>query len=87
MRHATDADLDRVEGLLQKIRTFDALVERKRGVFYLKSKAFLHFHEDPAGMFADVRSGDDFVRLAANSAAEWKAILAKVRAAALSAKT
>ena len=81
MRHATDADLDRVEGLLQKIRTFDALVERKRGVFYFKSKAFLHFHEDPAGMFADVRSGDDFERLPASSAAEYKAILAKVRAA------
>ncbi|HEY2989099.1 MAG TPA: hypothetical protein VGL11_15310 [Candidatus Binatia bacterium] len=24
-------------------------------MFYLKSKAFLHFHDDPAGIFADVK--------------------------------
>ena len=31
------------------------MVEKKRGVFYFKSRAFLHFHEDPKGMFADIR--------------------------------
>jgi hypothetical protein len=47
----------------------------------LKSKAFLHFHEDPAGVFADVRVGDDFHRLPANTTAEWKVVLATVASA------
>jgi hypothetical protein len=58
MRHARDQDLDRIEDLLAQVRTLPGLKEKKRGVFYLKSKGFLHFHEDPAGMFADL-SGPD----------------------------
>jgi hypothetical protein len=40
------------------------MVEKKRGVFYRKSKSFLHFHEDPRGLFADIRNatGDNFDR-------------------------
>jgi hypothetical protein len=64
MRHARDQDLDRVEPLLIRLRTLDGMMEKKRGVFYRKSKSFLHFHEDPKGMFADIRNaaGDDFDR-------------------------
>jgi hypothetical protein len=58
MRHARDQDLDRVDGLLAELRTLPGLVEKKRGVFYRKSRAFLHFHEDPKGMFADISDPD-----------------------------
>jgi hypothetical protein len=58
MRHARDQDLDRVEDLLVQLRALPGLKEKKRGVFYLKSKGFLHFHEDPAGMFADLTGAD-----------------------------
>jgi len=58
MRHARDQDLDRLEDLLAQLRALPGLVEKKRGVFYRKSRAFLHFHEDPKGMFADL-SGPD----------------------------
>ena len=54
MRHARDVDLDRVEDLLVQLRTLPGLVERKRGIFYRKSRGFLHFHEYPKGMFADI---------------------------------
>ncbi len=57
MRHARDQDLDRIEGLLAQLRALPGLKEKKRGVFYWKSKAFLHFHEDPKGMFADLSGG------------------------------
>ncbi len=57
MKHAGPAALDRLELLLVQIRTLPGLVEKSRGVFYRKGKAFLHFHEDPAGLFADVRFG------------------------------
>jgi len=66
MRHARDQDLDRLEDLLAQLRTLPALIEKKRGVFYLKGRSFLHFHEDPKGLFADiggVPGGGDFERL------------------------
>jgi hypothetical protein len=57
MRHARDADLDGIEALLAQVRTLPGLKEKKRGVFYWKSRGFLHFHEDPKGMFADLSGG------------------------------
>ena len=65
MKRAGPATLDRLEPVLAAVRALPGPVERKRGVFYLKSKAFLHFHEDPAGLFADVRdaAGKDFERI------------------------
>ena len=65
MRHARPAALDQLEPLLTRLRQITGLKERARGVFYLGSKAFLHFHEDPAGLFADIRAADgrDFDRV------------------------
>jgi hypothetical protein len=64
MRHARAQALDQLEPLLEQLRQIEGLKERTRGVFYVKSKAFLHFHEDPAGLFADIRTADgrDFER-------------------------
>jgi hypothetical protein len=64
MKHAGSAALDELEPLLAELRRFAALREKTRGVFYRGGKAFLHFHEDPAGLFADMRDADrrDFAR-------------------------
>jgi hypothetical protein len=79
VRHATPSGLERISDLLAKLRGVNALVERTPGVFYRRSRAFLHFHEDPAGMFADVRlAGDDFVRLRVTSQAEQASFLEMV---------
>ena len=59
MRHARDEDLDRLEDLLVQLRTLPGLTEKKRGVFYRKSRSFLHFHEDPKGLFADIGGPPD----------------------------
>jgi hypothetical protein len=74
MKHATAAALAGISGLLDQIRAREGLKEKSLGVFYRKSKAFLHFHEDPAGMFADL--GDD--RFPVNSEAERRALLAAI---------
>jgi len=58
MTHARSAVLDALEPVLAKIRAIDGLRERSRGVFYRGSVAFLHFHEDPAGIFADLKGSD-----------------------------
>lgn len=59
MRHARDQDLDRIEDLLVQVRALPGLVEKKRGVFYRRSRSLLHFHEDPKGMFADLSDPDE----------------------------
>jgi hypothetical protein len=81
MRHARDEDLDRIDPLLAKIRALGTLAERKRGIFYLGSRSFLHFHEDPDGMFADLRDGKDFARHRVSSAREQRDFLRALRAA------
>ncbi len=59
MRHATPAALDRLEPLLNELRTLSALKERSRGTFYRGSRAFLHFHEHGGALFADLRLADE----------------------------
>jgi hypothetical protein len=56
--------LEALDALIAELRTLPGLTEKSRGIFYRKSKAFLHFHEDPKGLFADLRSDDgrDFDR-------------------------
>jgi hypothetical protein len=78
VRHATAADLDRIEPLLDRLRAFDELVEKKRGVFYRRSRAFLHFHEDPSGLHVDVRLSSEFERFRVETPDEQKDLLAAI---------
>ena len=55
MKHASQKTLENLDNVLRQLRAHRALVERTPGSFYFKSKAFLHFHEDPTGLFADVK--------------------------------
>ena len=79
MKHATPVALDALEPLLAQVRALGRLNEKKRGVFYRKSQAFLHFHEDPAGFFADLRTGPAWSRLPVNSAKERRALIAAIK--------
>ena len=81
MKHACSDTLDQLEPVLVELRKLGGLKERKRGTFYRGSSAFLHFHEDPAGFFADMKLGDDFVRLRANSSKEIATLIRRARAA------
>jgi hypothetical protein len=62
MKHAGRETLDDLEDVLAVLRRLDGPAERSRGVFHLRSRAFLYFHEDPAGPFADLKCGDRWVR-------------------------
>lgn len=59
MKHASSGALDGLEPLLARVRDLPGLKERTRGVFYRRGRAFLHFHEDPTGLFGDLRDADD----------------------------
>jgi hypothetical protein len=86
MKHAGPEALETLEPLLEKLRiilrTIPDAVERKRGIFYRGATAFLHFHEDPVGMFADLRNGADFERYPVNTKAEIAHLLGAVKAQA-----
>ncbi len=80
MKHAGPPTLDMIEDdLLAVLRACPELTERKRGIFYRKSIAFLHFHEDPAGLFADLKLGKAFTRFPVNTKQERRALLNRVR--------
>ncbi|HWF09403.1 MAG TPA: hypothetical protein VG297_13130 [Bryobacteraceae bacterium] len=81
MKHIGQTALDSIEPLLADLRKIEGLTERKRGLFYRKSAAFLHFHEDPAGIFADIRSGGEWLRMAVNTPVERGKLLRAARAA------
>jgi len=78
MKHATCAALESLSELLDQIRMKDGIKEKKLGIFYRRSKSFLHFHEDPAGLFADLSAGNDFDRYPVNTNEEWKALLSAI---------
>lgn len=80
MKHATEETLLKYKSLLSKIRAIDGLKEKKPGIYYVKSKAFLHFHEDSGGLFADVRlTPPEFDRLPATTKRDQAALVGAIR--------
>ena len=80
MKHATAPALDRLATLLVELRAIEGLNEKRPGIFYRKSRAFLHFHEDQAGLFADVRdpAGVNFDRFDVTTQTTWPDFVAEV---------
>ena len=83
MKHAGEQALDRLEPMLEALRALDPLDEKKRGVFHVKSRAFLHFHEDPAGLFCDVRldPANGFRRFRVETGRERSDLMSRIAAA------
>jgi hypothetical protein len=81
VKHVTAEGLDELGDVVRELRGVDGLKEKSRGVFYRGSRAFLHFHEDPSGLYADVRLDTDFERMRVTTKAERKRLLSVVRAA------
>jgi len=60
------------------IRARTTLVERSRGVFYRKRDPFLHFHEDPAGLFCDIKIDGRFRRHSATTKDQQRTLVARL---------
>jgi hypothetical protein len=78
MKHVSARTLHELPDLLEQIRQRHGPNEKKRGIFYRKSKSFLHFHKDPAGTFADITVGETFDRHPVNTAKERNELLAAI---------
>jgi hypothetical protein len=82
MRHITPGRLSDIDGLLADLRRVEGLQERSPGIFYVRSRAFLHFHEDGDDIYADVRlDGDGFDRRRVTTPREQTALVGAVRRA------
>lgn len=79
MRHVGPEALDALDDLLRELRALEGLTEKKRGVFYRRSRAFLHFHDDPSGYYADLRTSAEFERFRVTTRAERRAFVRRVR--------
>jgi hypothetical protein len=76
MKHADSRTLDQIAPLLNDIRQrVPPLKEKQPGIFYLKSTSFLHFHQDPSGIFADLKVNGDWIRYPVNENKDWVAFL------------
>jgi hypothetical protein len=82
MTHAGPDALDRLEPLLAALRALEIADEPKRGIFYRRRIAFLHFHDEGGRLHADLKEGAEFRRYPANTKRDWARILAAVRRAA-----
>jgi hypothetical protein len=78
MKHATEEGLLPITDLLDEIRREARVKERGTGIFYSRGKAFLHFHEDPRGIFADIRGPDDWERFAVSDQPGQTSLLARM---------
>ena len=78
MKHAGAAALDQLGDLVAQVRARGGLREPRPGVFYRKGTAWLHFHEDEAGLFADLRAGAQWERFRVTDPAERAGLLAAI---------
>jgi hypothetical protein len=82
MRHISADRLAGIEPLLDRLRSLEGITEKSPGTFYRRTRAFLHFHEHGADVYADVRlDGQEFERVRATTAAEQRKLVSRVRAA------
>jgi hypothetical protein len=75
MRHAGPAALAALDELIIAIRGRGGLKEPRPGIFYRQGRAWLHFHEDKAGLFADLRTGTEWRRFRVSDKEEWAKLL------------
>jgi hypothetical protein len=77
MKHAGPKALAVLGELLAALRA-RGLKERSPGAFYRGGRAWLHFHEDEAGLFADIRLDGDWQRFRVSEPREVEDLLAVV---------
>jgi len=79
VKHAGAETLAQLKPLIASLRQVSGLREQKTGIFYRGSRAFLHFHEDPAGLFADVRLSETFERFEVTTTQQQQALVRRIQ--------
>ena len=77
-RLANEQTLQKIEPLLEDLRRFEGLKEKRQGVFFLGKKEFIHFHELPEVIVADVFLASGRVRLPVTDRTEQLDLLDRI---------
>ncbi len=64
--------------LLQVLRGYSVLDEVRPAAFHLEGRDFIHFHEEPNGLFADALLARGRVRMPVSTAAEQAELLERM---------
>ena len=87
MAHASPEALKPLLPLLRQLREIKGLTEKQPGIFYLRSNAFLHSHDDQGTLYADLKKagGMGFERYAVDTPPQQRKLVddAKRRAGKL----
>lgn len=70
--------LDLLRPLLEVLRAHPALREVRPTAFHLDDRDFVHFHDEPEGIFADVRLRREIVRMPVSSPSEQAELLERI---------
>ena len=64
MAHCPPELLDDLHGVFDELRDWPGVIEKSRGVFYLRRTPFLHFHLLEGGRRrGDIKAGTDWVQI------------------------
>ena len=79
MAHARPDQLETLQDTLDAVRAWPRIKEKSRNVFYLGTKAFLHFHSDGTRLWADVKRPDgEWTELGATTKLERGRLLKQI---------
>lgn len=70
--------LETLAPLLDVLRSYSMLEEVRPTAFYLNNKDFIHFHEGPEGVYADVLLNNGRVSMPASNPQEQTELFARI---------
>lgn len=73
-----DSTLETLAPLLRVLRGNPILEEVRPTAFHLDAQDFIHFHEEPEGLFADVRLSKGRVRMPVSTRSEQAELLERI---------
>lgn len=73
-----DSTLETLAPLLGVLRAYPILSEVRPTAFHLDGRDFIHFHEEPEGLFADVGLSKGRVRMPVSTQAEQAELLGRI---------
>jgi len=77
-KRAGERTLHKIAPLLQDLRRFDTLDEKRPGVFFFRKKEFIHFHKLPDAIVADIFLPNERLRLPVTTRSEQMDVMDRI---------
>ena len=77
-RTVKESTLETLGPLLSFLRSYDGLNEVRGATFHLNGRDFIHFHDDPDGLWADVRLSKGRIRMPVSTRSEQGEVMERI---------